>query len=670
MNYQRIRKYIFRMAVLFLPFCLHAQHIPYPGSEMPHVQSFRNLADTNELLKIFSADTKWQKERADSAIDIFRDVLRQSRGSGYIHGIAQSLVRLGFLYAGKGMYPQSLRAYKEALKYSLSGNASHTAIIYSGIGNVHLAQGAFEQAAAYYHRAAQIAEENNLTEIAGSVYNNLAGVFSKMKQYDKALHYLDKAEQIARRHGNNSLLARTVANRGTVYMYLQDWEKSLFYFETLLATSREYGWGEMQHIALTYLGAIFMGKDMPQRALPYLIRAQTIKDPVNPVNHVFSQLILGKAYYRTGDYKNAGRVLAGAAEQAKQMGLEDETAEAHKTLAQLYASAGRYKESLHQRELYDQLKDKMENLKIVQNINQLETRFRTAQKDKDIIRKQLHINQQERHLERKNMLIAGSVAGITILTVLLASLYRSSRHKQRLHINQIKLLQQEQQLRQREQEMAELKALIQGEEKERSRIARELHDGIVSSLSAIRLNFSTLLHRMQSTPYAADFEDTLQQLSEATQELRFTAQNLTPEILLQNGLTEAIQSFCEKIEKAAGIDTEFLVYGNIPPMDTSFELSLYRMTQELVHNVIKHAQASQLTVQFSCMQERLGITIEDNGIGIGELAASARKGTGLANIRARVKTMDGHMNITDDHTGTTVYLEFDLHYVKKTDTLC
>jgi two-component system NarL family sensor kinase len=116
------------------------------------------------------------------------------------------------------------------------------------------------------------------------------------------------------------------------------------------------------------------------------------------------------------------------------------------------------------------------------------------------------------------------------------------------------------------------------------------------------------------------------------------------------------------METASGLEIDFHIYGQIPDIDPEFELSLYRMTQELVHNAIKHARASLLTVQFSCRQHWLGITVEDNGVG---MPAEPNSGTGINNIRSRVKAVDGQMNITSDSSGTTVYLEFNLQHVKK-----
>lgn len=165
------------------------------------------------------------------------------------------------------------------------------------------------------------------------------------------------------------------------------------------------------------------------------------------------------------------------------------------------------------------------------------------------------------------------------------------------------------------------------------------------------------MHRMQAGPLENDFRDTIKQLTDSIQELRITAQNLTSETLLQNGLKEAVESFCDKMEHASGLEIDFQIFGQIPELDPEFELSLYRMTQELIHNAIKHANASLLTVQFSCRNNWLGITIEDNGSGMPD---KPHQGSGIASIQSRIKAVSGQMNITSDHSGTTVYLEFDL----------
>lgn len=643
----------------------------YPGGDY-NGNRIGTLPDTNEILRTLQEPPGYaEADVSDSAITYFQRLLQQSRQTNYSYGIIATLSRLGILYKNKGLYEQSIHAFQEAISYcqQTGREPALLAKIYNGIGNVYLVQGAYEQAAAYYYKATIIAENFPVQTASaiGSIYNNLAGVLNRLHQWQKALYYLDKAEHIARAQDNNRLLGNALHNKGCVYINQKDWDKSLQYLKAALSVSRKSNLPALQHMSLTSIGTAYLEKGMPERALASLLEAKNLAVDIPPFNENAFMLAISKAYFQMKDYKQAEHFLLQVLRKAEVLGLDDNQRDAHKNLAYLYAATGDYRKAYIHKESLEELIDKIENQETVKNIHQLEIKYHTAQKDKEIIKNQLQISEQKHHIEKKNILITVIIAGIVLLTVLLIGANINYRHKQRLQANRIRLLQQEKELSEKEQEIKELKATMQGEEKERTRIARELHDGIVSQLAAVRLNFSAL---SKDESYAQDFDDALQQLSDVTQELRITAQNLTPEILLQNGLVEAVHTFCEKMAKATGLEIDFQVYGDLPLMETDFELSLYRMVQELIHNVIKHAQATQLLVQFSYQNERLGITIEDNGIGLSREIINRSKGTGLNNIYARVKILNGHMDIVNDESGTTIYLEFCIYHINNENSLC
>lgn len=133
----------------------------------------------------------------------------------------------------------------------------------------------------------------------------------------------------------------------------------------------------------------------------------------------------------------------------------------------------------------------------------------------------------------------------------------------------------------------------------------------------------------------------------------------------------AMATFCEKMEKSTHLHIDFLSYGEIPALDPAVELSIYRMVQELVQNILKHASATQALVQLSCENNLLNVTVEDNGRGISEHDDKHTTGTGLTGIQARVQALNGHMDLKSiKNKGTAVYLEFDLHNMTIINELC
>lgn len=210
-----------------------------------------------------------------------------------------------------------------------------------------------------------------------------------------------------------------------------------------------------------------------------------------------------------------------------------------------------------------------------------------------------------------------------------------------------------------EQKLKELQfieALMEGEEKERSRIARDLHDEISGLIAAAKMHFGALSETVPQLQQAKEFLQGMVLLENAALQVRRTSHNLMPEILLENGLEAALQRYCG----AVGTDKLKVIFGGIGTINRfspSFELSLYRIAQELLNNVLKHAGASEVVVQLSQQGNTLSLTIEDNGNGFNP--EQVQGGTGLRSIRKRVAMMNGQIELSSaPGRGTSIYLEF------------
>ncbi|MHA4846928.1 PAS domain-containing sensor histidine kinase [Flavitalea antarctica] len=202
-----------------------------------------------------------------------------------------------------------------------------------------------------------------------------------------------------------------------------------------------------------------------------------------------------------------------------------------------------------------------------------------------------------------------------------------------------------------------LEALKEGEEKERSRISRDLHDEISAMVVAAKMHFATLTHAETSVEGNKEYQQGIRLLDEAARQIRNTSHNLMPEILLEKGLNKALEYFLNSVTNCQ-LQIRYVAVGNDTRYSASFELSLYRILQELVNNIVKHSKATEAIVQLSYQPQVLSVTIEDNGIGFEE--PFAREGTGLRSIRKRVAVMNGDIEIqSGPQEGTNIYLEFN-----------
>jgi signal transduction histidine kinase len=229
-----------------------------------------------------------------------------------------------------------------------------------------------------------------------------------------------------------------------------------------------------------------------------------------------------------------------------------------------------------------------------------------------------------------------------------------------LHFKNKRILDQKQlQTIRQEKEIHLLQAVMQGEEKERSRIAKDLHDGVAGMLAAVKMHFNSIALHVGGVRQTEGYQQGLNLLDEASQEVRKTSHNLMPEVLLQHGLDEAIRRYCNNVTNSSKLLVQYDSIGELERFVDSFELSVYRIVQELLNNIVKHSKASEAIVQITYQSQLLSITIEDNGIGFSK-EGSQKDGMGLKSLQSRVKAMNGKIEF--DSTagqGLNAYLEFE-----------
>ncbi len=205
-----------------------------------------------------------------------------------------------------------------------------------------------------------------------------------------------------------------------------------------------------------------------------------------------------------------------------------------------------------------------------------------------------------------------------------------------------------------------LTALLDGQEQERGRLARDLHDGLGGLLSGTKHQLSFLDFQKQDK-VEDGIAKSIEQLDGAVEELRRVAHNLMPDLLMKYGLEVAIQDFASRVSnKSLTIHTEFINYQN--PLSAEQELIVYRIIQELVNNAIKHAQTSEIIIQISQEQNTLNLTVEDSGKGMDLTQIDIRNTAGFHNIEVRIQFLKGKMNITSEpNIGTSIEIQIPIN---------
>ncbi|PZF72067.1 tetratricopeptide repeat-containing sensor histidine kinase [Taibaiella soli] len=591
----------------------------------------------------------------DSGIQIFKSILSESRTTGYAKGIYNSFISLGKGYAMIGKYGDGIGYWKDGITfiYATGKGTDKLSSFYGNIGAIYGIKGDYETALQYVYKAIDLSKNDEQLIMA---YNNAANILLRMPNMPatKPLHYLELAAQKARKAGNKLILASILTNMGSVYVQQEDWTKSKSYFDSALALAEGPEMAELKYSTLLSLGELSLSQHQPNEALPYFYEAQSLTGQhVNPYYTVTCDLRLGEAYIQLKDYNTAQQFAKRAEEKTRELGIVNNRVQAFETLSRLYKQMGAHEKALVFYQEYTHLKDSLFRQTTIDRVNEMDIRYNTAQKEKEIADNQLLIANQQNRLRLNNVLLIAGSGGILLLVIILIVVSKNAKQKQKILIS--------------DHTISNLKAMMKGEEKERIRIARELHDGIGGMLAAVKINFSSLTQTNPSlrSEKAKHIEEMLQSTA---QEVRTVAHNLMPDIVLQFGLQKSLETYCNNISgRNPHPEIHLQFYGDLSLLDKSTELILYRICQELIQNVLKHAQATRIEIQIMEYEGKINLTIEDNGVGFD--TNEVNYGMGLQNLQFRMQALQGFISVASRKgEGTSVHIEFDVLQSSTTNT--
>jgi len=316
-------------------------------------------------------------------------------------------------------------------------------------------------------------------------------------------------------------------------------------------------------------------------------------------------------------------------------------------LSDIALQAGKYKEM----NAYDVRADSIENLiqrkAVADRVAELNTKYESEKRENQI---QL----QHAVIKQKNFYNYLLMAAVVLLIVVSVSIYRIYQQRQKLQQQRNSELETERQL-------AATEAVLRGEEQERTRLAKDLHDGLGGMLSGIKHSMQTMKGNLIMTPDNAQaFERSIDMLDSSIKEMRRVAHNMMPEALVRFGLDSALRDFCNEIDQTNVIQINYQSIGMEarPAIEQSMDIAVYRIVQELVNNSIKHAQARQVIVQLTHDTKSLSLTVEDDGKGFDTRVLEQAGGMGWENIKSRVAFLKGTIHLQSEGSGTSVLIEF------------
>ncbi len=452
-----------------------------------------------------------------------------------------------------------------------------------------------EMAIENWKKSASIAKKANQPYLEVTNYNNIGGTLIDMNQFEEAEKYLQKSIDLSEKNGKWSLRNKLLSYR-------------------LMAT-------------------LYDRTNRQKQAGPIYEKVNKASYELMDTNLICSNLVFHAAYLeKQGNLNSAIEKTTEALRLIEPYGDKNSLMTTLLFHSSMLSKAERYKEAY---EFYVRAFSLFQENYKEENqlqINQLETQFKTkeiAEAKKLSDAKSLAEKRQKENYLILLVLVV-SVVLIAFLVLYLRNIKKSAAIK----------------LRFQEERLA---SIIEGQEQERSRIAKELHDGIVQDLTVLKLEFSN-----------ANLDNKLSEnLDKITKEVREISYQMMPVTLRELGLINALEELFHRSFSKNGMAYEFEYFNYEVRLSEKIEVSVYRICQELINNVLKHAGANRVSVILRKTEKQLTLIFEDNGKGFNP--EISKQGIGLASLNSRIEFLNGNIEIdSSEQKGTTAFIRIPL----------
>jgi two-component system NarL family sensor kinase len=498
---------------------------------------------------------------------------------------------------------------------------------YSNLGLYFFNRAEFESSVEAHISAAKIAEQNDYVLGLARSYNNIGNVYIKLKDYLMAREYYNKAYAIAEEENMKGGMAHVLGNLGIVYTNLGKLDSAIYSIRKSLAIHRAQN--NLMQVAYNYsnLGQLFRRLDRTDSARFYYNQyLELSKQQQNDQNVLSAVISLMEIEMQSGNIDRVAQYLSDYDNLFRQNGSMELKSKYYQLKSEVLEHQNDWEMALQARKLHEQWQDSTEGKDLRAEVEALNIRYQTEQKEKELLEQKALLAQRE------NIIIMISLIAVfaLILTALVFMLYRQKRENR--------------------YQKESIAAITAAQEKERQRVARDLHDSVGVMLANLKNQLSVHKH----------LKEEMDVLNSISGEVRQISHDMMPGTLKKFGLEAAIRSELDITSKSTGLQTTFNEIGLNGHLDEEMEVHLYRIVQEAVQNVVKHAGASTLNLSLTRDFDSLNVMIEDDGKGF-DTSGMKSQGLGLKNIRTRVALLNGKLSI-DSHpsAGTSMIIEIPL----------
>lgn len=639
-----------------------------------------------------------QRKLPDSAIGIYRRAAAMSELISYAPGRIKATAGIAYSFLRKGAYDSSLYWYGRAdslctaLKeeYLLLDLYSYYSWVlnnqsrfdeslqlcertlqlaiqkkdrkeigyaYTAIGLVYVNKSFYQRALENYFLAVNHLQAENDTSSLCRLYDRISGCYYPLKLYEKSLEYEERSLNCVEGIDDTGRIRNACFNIGLVLKELGQYSKAVSYYRRASSLNSGDAADRIMDCRLQYaFAALYNAQGDHARAAGYAKKGADLSRSLDFQSGVSMNLgELGRAYLYLNRTKEALTVLKESVDIAQRDNLGEELLLGLDVIRFAEAAGGNMTASAGYDRMYRKLYDSVFNQQAASNIQELESKYRSTEKQNEIIRLQGEKKIQNLSIQRKNILNAILIGSVAVILLVSLLAYRNYKQKQKLQQQRINELETEKKLMATE-------AVLKGEEQERTRLAKDLHDGLGGMLSGIKYSLNTMKGNLIMTPDNAQaFERSMDMLDSSIKEMRRVAHNMMPEALVKFGLDTALKDFCNDINQSGALKVNYQSIGlENASIDQTTSITIYRIVQELLNNTMKHAAATNAIVQVGKTDQVLSVTVEDDGKGFDKNLLNTARGIGWDNIQNRVEFLKGRLDVdSQPGKGTSVHIELN-----------
>ena len=602
----------------------------------------------------------------DKAETIYLEVLKRELELGFEYGIGRAQTQLSEIASNKGDFTR-------ALNYSLQShetfrninNLGLVAVVSNKIGYLYTQLGNYDKAMTYLLASLEKLKELNDENGIASTSCNFGVLFNHLKDYSKAKEYLTISRQTYEKYGNERELAKVYNNLGVSEMGSGNFDEALEHLENALQLKDKLGVLDYDASAYNNLGNLYHLKNDMDKAFAYYLKGESIQIDSTRQDQIEVKINMADIYYRRNNINTAIDYYLTALDITERFGQSLTRLKILNDLALCYSKLEVYDLAIKYKNLHGTLNDSLD--RSYRGAIQLKAKYEEEQKKNDLLQKDKEIATADlgrsKAINKYNDILIYSLGiGIVLVVLLFFAILRGNKQRERAKLaekNRLIASQNAQKLMDK-QELRFNQARLDGQEKERTRIAEDLHDRLGGMLSMVKVHYNFVEDHIELLQKSnkKQYEKANALLDDACEEVRKIANDMNSGILAKFGLVAALEDLSYSLNESGHLVVEFNAHGINNLLGADDEVAIFRIIQELMNNILKHAKAKEVTIQLIQGEHIINIMVEDDGIGF-DSEEKRTKGMGLVNVASRVEKLQGELRI-DSHPGNGTTISIDI----------